>query len=520
MPDIHHRTCNLCEAMCGLAIEVDGPDILAIKGDRDDPFSRGHLCPKAIALKDIHQDPDRLRQPLKRTHDGWQTISWQQAFDETAERLRAIRTRHGRDALGVYLGNPNVHNHGTMLSILPFLRALGSRKRFSATSLDQLPHMLAQLQMFGHQLLFPVPDLDRTELLICVGANPLASNGSLMTAPDIGKRLKSIAERGGRLITVDPRRTETAQIAQEHLFIRPGTDAFLFLGMLHSLFADNLVRLGAAEGLVEGLDVLARISQAWRPERGAPVTGTDADRIRALARELAHTPCAALYTRMGVSTQQFGSVATWLAYCLNVLTGHLDQPGGMMFTTPAVDAIGFGALAGQTGHFDKFRSRVRDLPEFGGELPTATLAEEILTPGEGQIRALVTSAGNPVLSSPNGRQLEQALESLDFMVSVDFYLNETTRHAHIILPPTGPLEHSHYDLAFHLMAIRNTVKYSPPLFEPAPDSRHDWQIFNELTRRLGRQDLPSRLAAEAGYRVMNQLGAAGLIDLLLRLGPY
>ncbi len=520
MPDIHYRTCNLCEAMCGLAIEVDGPDILAIKGDRDDPFSRGHLCPKAIALKDIHQDPDRLRQPLKRTHDGWQTISWQQAFDETAERLRAIRVRHGRDALGVYLGNPNVHNHGTMLSILPFLRALGSRKRFSATSLDQLPHMLAQLQMFGHQLLFPVPDLDRTELLICVGANPLASNGSLMTAPDIGKRLKAIAERGGRLITVDPRRTETAQIAQEHLFIRPGTDAFLFLGMLHSLFADNLVQLGAAEGLVEGLDVLARISQDWRPERVAPITGIDADRIRALARELAQTPRAALYTRMGVSTQQFGSVATWLAYCLNVLTGHLDQPGGMMFTTPAVDAIGFGALVGQTGHFDKFRSRVRDLPEFGGELPTASLAEEILTPGDGQIRALVTSAGNPVLSSPNGRQLEQALESLDFMVSVDFYLNETTRHAHIILPPTGPLEHSHYDLVFHLMAIRNTVKYSPPLFEPAPDSRHDWQIFNELTRRLGRQDLPSRVAAEAGYRVMNQLGADGLIDLLLRLGPY
>ncbi len=520
MPDIHYRTCSLCEAMCGLAIEVEGPDILAIKGDRDDPFSRGHLCPKAIALKDIHQDPDRLRQPLKRTPDGWRSISWQQAFDETAERLQAVKASHGRDAIGVYLGNPNVHNHGTMLSMLPFLRALGSRKRFSATSLDQLPHMLAQLQMFGHQLLFPVPDLDRTELLICVGANPLASNGSLMTAPDVGKRLKAIAERGGRLITIDPRRTETAQVAQEHLFIRPGTDAYLFLGMLHCLFTEKRIHLGAATDLAEGLEVLAQVCQDWSAERVAPITGIDADRIRSLARELAQTPKAALYTRMGVSTQQFGSVATWLAYCLNIVTGHLDQPGGMMFTSPAVDGIGFGTLAGQTGHFGKFRSRVRGLPEFGGELPTAALAEEILTPGEGQIRALVTSAGNPVLSSPNGRQLEQALESLDFMVCIDFYLNETTRHAHIILPPTGPLEHSHYDLVFHLLAIRNTAKYSPALFEPAPDSRHDWQIFNELTRRLSGRDLPSRLVAQASYRVMNRFGADGLIDLLLRLGPY
>ncbi|RBP26464.1 anaerobic selenocysteine-containing dehydrogenase [Marinobacter pelagius] len=518
----HYRTCHLCEAMCGVAIEVKDGHIASIKGDENDPLSKGHICPKAVALQDLHEDPERLRQPMRKTASGWQKIGWDEAFDLVARRLDQTRKEHGRNSIGVYLGNPNVHNHGSLVATMPFLRAIGSQNRFSATSNDQLPHMLASLEMFGHQILFPIPDIDNTDLFICIGANPMASNGSLMTVPDVRGRLKALKRRGGKLVVIDPRRTETAKLADEFHFIRPGNDALLLMAMVNTLFEENLVDPGPAERLVKDLELLQLAAVPYTPEAVSGHTGIEAETIRDLARQLASTRKAALYSRMGTSTQAFGGLATWLAYCLNILTGKLDTVGGVLFTQPAIDLVALGAMSGQNGHFDKRRSRVRDLPEFAGEYPASTMADEILTPGDGQIRAFVTVAGNPVLSSPNGRRLEQAFEKLDFMVSVDYYLNETTRHADVILPPTAALERSHYDLIFSMFAVRNYAKYSEALFEPREDAKHDWQILLELAHRLEQQRKGGRLPlrSELGWRAFKQIGPDPILDLLLRSGPY
>ncbi|MDI9246560.1 molybdopterin-dependent oxidoreductase [Marinobacter sp. CHS3-4] len=518
----HYRTCHLCEAMCGVAIEVQDGQVQSIKGDPDDPLSQGYICPKAVALQDLHEDPDRLRKPVRRTADGWEEMEWDEAFDLVADRLHRVRKEHGRNSIGAYFGNPNVHNHGALMTGLPFLQALGTKNRFSATSNDQLPHMLACLEMFGHQVLFPIPDIDRTELFICIGANPMASNGSLMTVPDFRGRIKKLKSRGGRMIVIDPRRTETAKLADDFHFVRPGTDALLMMAMVHTLFEEQLVDLGHAEKWTRDVDLIRLASLGFRPEAVSGHTGLSADTIRDLARQLANTRKAALYTRMGTSTQAFGGIATWLAYVLNILTGKLDSTGGVMFTQPAIDMVALGALAGQKGHFGRRYSRVKKLPEFGGEFPSSTMADEILTPGEGQIRAFVTVAGNPVLSSPNGGRLDEAFSSLDFMVSVDYFLNETTRHADVILPPTAGLERSHYDLIFSMFAVRNTAKYSPALFEAGEDSRHDWQILLELAHRLEKHRAGGRLSlrSEAGWRAFKQIGPDPILDLMLRSGPY
>ena len=517
---LHHRTCNLCEAMCGIEIELAGDAITAIRGDKNDPFSRGHICPKAVALQDLHQDSDRLRRPVRRTADGWEEISWEQALDETAARLRAIRQAHGGEAIGVYAGNPTAHNHGALLMLVPFIRALGSRNRYSATSVDQLPHMLACLKMFGHQLLFPVPDIDRTRYFLVIGANPMASNGSIMTAPDMRNRLKAIRTRGGSIVVLDPRRTETAEVADAHHFIRPGTDVFLLLGLLHVLCAEGLANPAHLAGMIDGLELLQGLVQPWTAQRAAQHTGVPADTIRQIARDFAAADGAAAYSRVGTTTSEHGGLSAWLVYAMNIVTGNVDRAGGLMFTRPALDVVGIAGLTGETGGFARFHSRVREMPEFGGEFPVATLADEILTPGKGQIRAMVTHAGNPVLSCPDGQRLDQALSGLDFMLSIDFYINETTRHAHIILPPTGQLEHAQFDPIFHLLAVRNTVKFSPALFEAEPGALHDWQILLELTTRLNSRDRWSTIKAKALHRVLSRLGDTGMIDLGLRLGPY
>lgn len=509
----HYRSCTLCEATCGIAIEVDGDRVISVRGDDADPFSKGYICPKGTALADLHHDPDRLRTPMRRDGDTWQPIDWDEALDLVASKLRETRARHGADAVAVYQGNPTAHNLGLLTYGQLALRSLGTKNMYSATSLDQLPHMLAALQMFGNQLLMAVPDVDRADLFICLGANPLASNGSIMTAPDIRGRLKAIRDRGGRVIVLDPRRTETAEKADRHLFIRPGTDAVLLLAMIHELFANQLIRLGRLR--VTGLDELRTASAAWTPERAEEVTGVRADDIRELTRALATTERAVLYGRIGVCVQEFGGLAAWLCYAINALTGHLDEPGGLMFTTPAVDPLPLGALLGFDGGFARWRSRVSGKPEFGGELPMTALAEEIVTPGPGQIRALVTSAGNPVLSAPGGPELERAFRTLDFMVSIDPYINETTRLAHVILPPTSPLERSHYDAALFAYAVRNVAKYSPPLFERRADERHDWEIMAGLFARLR---LPA--ASNLAERVLGKLGPEAVIDLALRTGPY
>jgi len=517
----HFRTCNLCEAMCGIVIEHRGTEILGIKGDPDDSFSRGHICPKAVALADIHNDPDRLRTPVRRTATGWENISWAEAFDEVASRLNEIRNKYGRHSIGLYQGNPTVHNYGSMLFGVMFARSLRTKNKYSATSVDQLPHMLASLLMFGHQLLMPVPDIDRTDYFLVFGANPLISNGSIMTAPDIKNRLKALQARGGKMVVLDPRRSETAEMADEHLFLRPGSDAFLLASMVHTFFAEKLVNMGRLQKFVEGLADLEKAVAPFSPERTESTTGIPASTVRKLTRDFAAAKSAVCYGRVGLCTQEFGGAGAWLVNALNILSGNLDREGGAMFTSPAVDVVGSGAHVGLKGGFNRYKSRVRGLPEFGGELPAVTMAEDILEPGEGQIKALVTSAGNPVLSVPNGGKLDEALASLEFMVSIDIYINETTRHAHIILPPTFSLEHDNYDLAFHLFAIRNTAKFSPALFERAPDARHDWEILAALAARMGKADeIQDQVIRQLKILVGEHLSPKHIVDLGLRLGEY
>ncbi|MFS8067841.1 MAG: molybdopterin-dependent oxidoreductase, partial [Byssovorax sp.] len=375
----HFRTCSLCEAMCGIAVLVEDGAIRSIRGDRDDPFSKGHICPKGVALADLHCDPDRLRHPLRREGARFREIGWDEALDAAASGLAAVQRAHGRDAVAVYLGNPNVHNYGALLQTQILHRALRSRSRYSATSVDQLPAMLAALTMFGHQLLMPVPDVDRTSYFLMLGANPLASNGSLMTAPGIERRLKEMKARGGRLVVIDPRRTETAALADRHLAIRPGTDALLLLALLHTLFEESLVRPDRLAAFTDGVDAVRDAVRAFPPSRVAEATGLPAEEIARLAREFAGAAAAVCYGRVGVSTQEFGGLACWLVNVINVVTGNLDRAGGSMFTRPAADLVGVATRMGQRGRFATRRSRVRGLPEFGGEWPVAVLAEEIET---------------------------------------------------------------------------------------------------------------------------------------------
>jgi len=514
------RTCTLCEATCGVAIEVEGDRVVSIRGDDDDPFSQGYICPKATALADLHEDPDRLRTPMIREGTTWRSASWDEALDLVARRIGEIQREHGKDALAIYQGNPTAHNLGLMTFGQVALRKLGTRNCFSATSVDQLPHMLAALLMFGDALMMAVPDIDRTEYFLCLGGNPLVSNGSIMTAPDMRRRLKAIRGRGGKVIVVDPRRTETADVADRHLFIRPGTDALLLLSMLHVIFAEGRAAPGRVGGFLDGIDELARIAAGFAPEQTAAATGIAADDVRTLAREFAGAKGVA-YGRVGLCTQEFGGIAAWLVYALNLVCGRMDEVGGMMWTTAAVDLERMAKLVGFEVGFDRWRSRVRGLPEFGGELPVVALADEIETPGPGQVRAVITVAGNPVLSTPNGARLDRALATLDFMVAIDPYLNETTRHAHVILPPTSPLERSHYDLALLSFAVRNVAKYAPPLFERGPDQRHDWEIAVELWTRMGMPGVPlPRLAGRAVRRALLKLQPEAVIDFGLRVGPH
>jgi len=486
MPEIHFRTCNLCEAMCGLEIHQSEGVVTKIQGDKEDPFSQGHICPKAVGLKDVYEDPNRLKTPIKRTDSGWIEISWEQAFEEVVQGLKRVQEKYGEDAVGVYQGNPNVHNLGSSLFSPNFVRSLKTKNRFSATSVDQLPHHVAAHFMFGHPMSIPIPDIDRTDFMIILGGNPLVSNGSLMTAPNFAGRLKALQKRGGKFIVVDPRRTETANKADKHLFIKPGMDALLLVGMLHTLFDENLINTGHLASHLSGIEELQKRMQAFSPESLEPVLGISAQEVRGLTRQFAEADKAVCYGRLGVSTQAFGGLCNWLFNLLNLLAGNLDSEGGAMFTQPVVDIVMQRAKKGKP-RFGRWKSRVRNLPEFGGELPVSALSEDILTEGEGQIKAMITIAGNPVLSTPDGKKLDVAFEQLEFMVAIDIYLNETTRHANIILPPTTGLEVDHYDMAFHALAIRNTSKYSPALFPKEENQRHDYEIYQELTDRLKEQ---------------------------------
>ncbi len=508
MIQTHYRTCNLCEAMCGLEIQYEEKEVKRIQGDKKDPFSKGHICPKAVALKDIYEDPDRLKYPLRKKADGsWEQIGWEEAYDEVATRIQAIQEKYGKNAVGIYLGNPNVHNMGAMLFNRDFIKSLKTKNRFSATSVDQLPHHFAALLQFGHYMMIPIPDIDRTDFLLIFGANPLVSNGSLMTAAGVDRRLKAIQERGGKIVVIDPRRSETAKKADQHIFVKPGTDALVLLAMLHTIFEKGWEDLGSVAEFTDGLAAVQEAVQDFSPQKVATITGVSATEIVHLTQAFCQAQSAVCYGRIGVSTQVFGGLSQWLINVINIVTGNLDKIGGAMFTLPAFDLVAQTGSMGKVGAFARWKSRVRGLPEFGGELPVSVLAEEILTPGEGQIKAMVTVAGNPVLSTPNGQQLEQAFEQLEFMVSLDIYVNETSSHADLILPSTTGLETPHYDVIFHALAVQNTAKYSPALFEKEADQQHDWEILQALTTRLSGK--PS-----------NGFTPDMMLDFMLQGGPY
>jgi anaerobic selenocysteine-containing dehydrogenase len=505
--ETHYRVCDLCEAICGLEIKISHGKILSIRGDADDPLSKGHVCPKATALEDKQFDPDRLRVPMRRHGSDWQTIGWDEAIETVAEQLVGVRNEYGNDAIGTYFGNPAYHGLENPVYGNGFLSSFDSRNRYTVASVDHGPRLIASYWMYGHAYLLGVPDLDRTEYLVVLGGNPVTSAGSIMGAPGVGKRVAALRERGGKLVVIDPRRTETAAMADEFHFIRPETDAALLLAMLNTLVDEGLIDDEALPGYVDGVAEVAAWIEPFTAERAAPLTGIDAGTIRRLAREFANADRAVMYGRFGTNTQSYGAMNAWLIEVLNIVTGNLDRPGGMMFPKPAFDVLG-GA---PKGSYDTFRSRVSGRPECMGELPACVMAEEILTPGEGQIRAMVMLAGNPVLSFPNGSKLEQAFEQLDFMAAFDPYINESTRFADIILPPLGPLEVSRFDLLINMVIVRNVVRYNEPLFSKADDTPDDWEVFARLREAIARHGGP-----EAPPRVTPD----EMLDAALRAGPY
>ncbi len=517
----HFRTCNLCEAMCGIDIKHDGQQVLSIKGDKDDPFSQGYICPKATALQDLHEDPDRLRHPVERTADGWKQISWSEALDKVAAGIQAVQQQYGQNAFGVYLGNPNVHNMGGMLTIKHLLHSLKTRSRFSATSVDQLPHHIVSMHLFGHMLRIPVPDVNRTHYMLIIGGNPLASNGSIMSAPNMRQKLKDIKARDGKVVVIDPRRTETAEIASEHHFIRPATDVLLLLAMLNEIYvqgyADKARPNNRAAALAPEIDRLATFAKDYSAESVASITGISASEIKRLVKEFCEAESSVCYGRMGISVQEFGLLSQYLAMVINIVSGRLDEAGGLMFPNPAVDVVSNSG----PGYLGKRHSRVSSLPDFNGEYPSVAMSDEMLVAGEGQLKGFMCVAGNPVLSTPNGEKLDKALSKLEFMVALDYYVNETSRHANIILPPVSALEREHYDITFNGFAVHNVAKYSPALFDKKENEKHDWEIYLELAERLDK-DAPDALKdkRKAERALTKKLGPKFLLDQALKHGSY
>lgn len=470
------RACPLCEAICGLELQFEADKLVAIRGDDADPFSRGHICPKGNAILDLESDPDRLRRPMRRIGDQWQEISWDEAFALAGAELANIQKEYGANSIGSYLGNPNVHHFGH-IAYLPFLlKIIRSQNVFSASSVDQWPHQLVAAQMYGHQFLLPIPDIDNTDYFLMLGANPIASNGSLMTVPDVKERVKALTARG-KLVVIDPRRTETAAVASEHHFIKPAGDVFFLIAFLQALFQTGPARLQAYDEKIAGWSEALSAIENFTVGNVFELTGISAENIHKMARDFYQADKAVAYGRMGLSTQAHGSLCQWLLQLINLYTGNLDKAGGALVNETALPITGKGTSPGARG---RWYSRVRNLPEFAGELPVSVLCEEITTEGEGQIRALITSAGNPVLSTPNGQALDLALEKLDFMVSMDVYINETTRHADLILPPASFLTQDHYDSVFNAFAVRRVARLNQPIRERDSDERADWEIINGI----------------------------------------
>ncbi len=546
----HFRTCHLCEATCGLEITTKGDAVVRIRGDQNDVFSHGFICPKGSTIKDLDSDPDRVRRPMVRDGESWREVSWDEAFVEIDRRFRVVRARHPDPrSSAIYFGNPTAHNISASLYLRSVMNALRTTNVFSASTVDQMPKQISAALMFGAMATIPVPDLDRTDYLVMLGANPWESNGSLCTAPDFPGRVEAIRARGGKVVVVDPRRTKTAEHADWHLAIRPGADAALLAAIVHVLFADGLATLGDLEGRVNGVETVRDVTAETTPEWAAPITGLNAADIRTLAHELAAAPSAAVYGRIGTCINEFGTLSSWLVDVVNVLSGNLDRAGGAMFglaATQAGPSVG-PAREGKTFDLGRWQSRVRGAAEAGSELPVAVLAEEIETPGDGQIRALFSVAGNPVLSTPDGRRLDAALATLELFVAVDMYVNETTRHAHVLLPPPRSLTRPHYDHLLYQFAVRSVANWSDPVFALDVDERHEWDTLlrlgavlsgngtevdvEELDEAVARARLESAVRSRRSSvfgRDVDELlalcggevGPARLIDITLRLGRF
>lgn len=544
--EIVYRSCPTCEASCGLRVEVDRStqQVIRIEGDPDDERSRGYLCPKAYAMKEIYEDPERLRAPIKKNADGsWSEIGWDEAMALAASKLLEIKEKYGANANGYYIGNPTGHNVGAQLYLMPIMNGLGTQRSFSAATMDQFPQNVALHTMIGDSWMFPIPDLERTEFFVCMGGNPLVSQGSLMSGPNAKKRLNEIIERGGRVVTIDPRRTETAEIASDHVFIKPGSDTWFLLSICHVLFDEGLVAPGRLAEFTDGFERIEAIAQAYSPEHVEGVTGIAPETTRQLVRDFCRAK-GAWYGRIGLCTQEFGTLASWLIYVVNILTGRLDAEGGMMFTRPATGRTEPGRPA-EPFAFGRYKTVKSGIPEIANQLPCGLLAEEIeeASAGEQRMRGLITTMGNPVLSAPNGERLAEALDELDFMLSLDIYLNETTRHADLILPSSVQLEHENYDFLFETTSVHNFSRWSPQLFEPQGNTRDQWQIYCDLGARLAGapswevvDDLmvkgmlammvgpgtgcPDITPEEAFAKLQDEQGPMRMIECMIRVGPY
>ncbi|MEU7631339.1 molybdopterin-dependent oxidoreductase [Nocardia sp. NPDC049220] len=510
------RQCTLCEAHCGILVTVEQYRVTRIEGNPQDVLSNGYICPKATAMGGLHHDPDRLRTPVRRVGASFEPVGWEEAFQEIGQRLRKVRREHGPSAIGMYLGNPAAHSSSVLYAIL--LRAvLLTRNFFSASSIDQFPQEFVAWRMFGSNVLMPVTDIDRTDRLVVLGANPAVSNGSITTMPNVKQRIRAVRRRGGKVVVIDPRRTETARLADQHVAVSPGGDVYLLLAMLHVLVTEDLCDEAAIRSVSTGWDQVCALVAEATAERMAPLAGVDAQTIRVLAREHAAAASAVLYARVGVSQQVTGTLTHWLVNMINAVTGNLDRPGGQMFATPPVDVarytkylpVGYGAWTDRSGAYKSFRS----------ELPVVVLAEEILAEGEGQVRAMISYAGNPVLSTPQRGRLSAALESLDFYVAVDMYITETTRHADIILPPVSPLEREDVNILFPVFSVRNNLRYDARVFDPPADGLEDWQIMARLITEM--LPLPARrFSGRVLNAVFDRISPVRVASWGVAVGPY
>lgn len=520
MSETRTGICNFCDSACGLLVEVQGQKILSIRGDNEDARSRGHICPKGPAQKDLYEDKDRLRFPVKRAGKAWKRISWEEAFSEIGRRVYETQIEHGNDALGFYYGNPVAHDLSTLLSLMGFIKVLKTRNVYSANSVDSLPRLFVSKFLYGNQALLPVPDIERTDYFLVLGANPVISNGSIMTAPDCKNRLLEMRARGCKMVVIDPRRTETADIADEHYFIVPSTDAAFLFSLLHIYLVEGKHVTRRFKKNIRGLDEVRRMAKPFAPSRAGEITGISEKHIRKIAREFASAPSAVCYGRTGTSIQPFGTLSTWLIDILNIVTGNFNTPGGAMFASPAVDIAAFAKFVNETGKFNRWKSRVSGLPEFNGELPSAVLIDEMEKQGKGQIKSLLVVAANMVLTLPDGKRLERAMKKLDFIACVDYYINETTRHADIILPPVSPLERDHYPVLELAMGIRNTARYAKAVFEKPEGALCDWEILLRLAQSIngGRGALSSWLNPALKF-AENKFVPEAVLDVLLRTGP-